>query len=134
MFWFYLKSKYRQFYGYRGAAIWRWILIVLTKIRRKWRIPFFEISLNFRDIEFEKYYFFICVLLFFNCFFYIIIFPSTYNLQTFKTRVHKNLRLHLINFPFSSVMQGSFEIHRGCIILVRPFLHSISLKKKKKKK
>ena len=31
-------------------------------------------------------------------------------------------------------MQGSFEIHRGCIILVRPFLHSISLKKKKKKK
>ena len=41
---------------------------------------------------------------------------------------------HLINFPVSSVMQGSFEIHRGCIILVRPFLHSISLKKKKKKK
>ena len=38
---------------------------------------------------------------------------------------------HLINFPFSSVMQGSFEIHRGCIILVRPFLHSISLKKNK---
>ena len=38
---------------------------------------------------------------------------------------------HLINFPFPSVMQGSFEIHRGCIILVRPFLHSISLKKKK---
>ena len=38
---------------------------------------------------------------------------------------------HLINFPFSSVMQGSFEIHRGCILLERPFLHSISLKKKK---
>ena len=33
---------------------------------------------------------------------------------------------HLINFSFSSVMQGSFEIHGGCIILVRPFLHSIS--------
>ena len=30
-------------------------------------------------------------------------------------------------------MQGSFEIHRGCILLVHPFLHSISLKKKKKK-
>ena len=38
---------------------------------------------------------------------------------------------HLINFPFSSVIQGSFEIHRGCIILVRPFLHSTSLKKRK---
>ena len=64
------------------------------------------------------------------------VFPSTYNLQTFKTRVHKHLHLHplshLINFPFSSVMQGSFEIHRGCIILVRPFLHWISLKKKMK--
>ena len=37
----------------------------------------------------------------------------------------------ILYFPFSSVMQGSFEIHKGCIILVRPFLHSISLKKKK---
>ena len=40
---------------------------------------------------------------------------------------------HLINFPFSSVMQGSFEIHRGCILLMRPFLHSIALKKKNEK-
>ena len=30
---------------------------------------------------------------------------------------------HLINVPFSSVMQGSFEIHRSRIFLVRPFLH-----------
>ena len=65
------------------------------------------------------------------------IFPSTYNLQTFKTlggaQTPTPPPSHLINFPFFSVMQGSFEIHRGCIILVRPFLHSISLKKKKKK-
>ena len=37
---------------------------------------------------------------------------------------------HLIIFLFSSVTQASFEIHRGCIILMRP-LHSISLKKKR---
>ena len=36
---------------------------------------------------------------------------------------------HLINFPLSSVMQRSFEIHRDCILLVRPFLYSISWKK-----
>ena len=62
------------------------------------------------------------------------IFPSTYNLQTFKnpgSQTPTPPPSHLINFPFSSVMQGSFEIHRGCIILVRPFLHSISSKKKK---
>ena len=62
------------------------------------------------------------------------IFPSTYNLQTFKTlkgaQTPTPSPSHLINFPFSSVMQGSFEIHRGCILLVRPFLHSISLEKK----
>ena len=61
------------------------------------------------------------------------IFPSTYNLQTFKNpRAQTPMPppSHLNNFSFSSVMQGSFEIHRGCIILVRPFLHSISLKKK----
>ena len=43
-------------------------------------------------------------------------------------------KYHVINFPFSSVMQWSFEIHRGCIILVCPFLLSISLKKNKKNK
>ena len=25
----------------------------------------------------------------------------------------------MINFPFSSVLQGSFEIHQGCLLLVR---------------
>ena len=34
---------------------------------------------------------------------------------------------HLVNVPFASVMQ-SFENYRGCILLVRPFLHSIALK------
>ena len=51
-------------------------------------------------------------------------FLSTYNLQTFKTpgaQTHTPPPSHLINFLFSSVMQGSFEIHRGCILLVRPF-------------
>ena len=65
------------------------------------------------------------------------IFPSTYNLQTLKnpgSQTPTPPPSHLINFLFSSVMQGSFEVHRGCIILVRPFLHSISFKKKKKKK
>ena len=59
----------RGFYGNCSAAIWQWILIVLIKIRRKWRVPFFEISLSFRDIEFKKYCFFIYFHLFFNCFF-----------------------------------------------------------------
>ena len=56
------------------------------------------------------------------------IFPSTYNLQTFKTpgaQTPTPPASHLINFSFSSVMQGSFEIHRGCVILVRLFLYSI---------
>ena len=59
------------------------------------------------------------------------IFPNTYNLQNPGSQTPMPPPSHLINFPFSSVMQGSFEIHRGCIILVRPFLHSISLKKKR---
>ena len=60
------------------------------------------------------------------------VFPDIYNLQSFKTRGHKHLRpplFRLINFLFSLVIEGSFEIHRGCI-----YHHSISLKKKKKKK
>ena len=39
--------------------------------------------------------------------------------------------LSLDQLPLLFSNAGSFEIHRGCIILVRPFLHSISLKKKK---
>ena len=56
------------------------------------------------------------------------IFPS--NLQNPGSQTPTPPPSYLINFPFSSLMQGSFEIHRDCIILVRPFLHSISLKKK----
>ena len=48
------------------------------------------------------------------------------NLQNPSAQTPTPPPYYLINFPFSSVMQGSFEIHRGCILL---FLHSIALKK-----
>ena len=45
------------------------------------------------------------------------------NLQNPGTQTPTPPPSHSINFPFSLVMQGFFEIHRGCI-----FLHAIGLK------
>ena len=56
------------------------------------------------------------------------------NLQNPGTQTTTPPPFGLINVPFSSVMQESFEIHRSCIFLVCPLLYSIPLKKKKKKK
>ena len=40
---------------------------------------------------------------------------------------------NLINFPFSSAVQWSFEIHRGCFLLLEGLLAFDCIKKKKKK-
>ena len=57
--WF--KSFKKNLYYFRDATVTvasrsdDGFFIVFTKIKRKCRIPFFEISLRFRDIEFKKY-------------------------------------------------------------------------------
>ena len=40
------------------------------------------------------------------------IFPSTYNLQTFKTRVHKHLRLHPLTWSTFPSLQWSKDLSR----------------------
>ena len=59
-------------------------------------------------------------------------FPDIYNNQNPGAHTPTPTPFPLIIFLFTSVLQGSIEIHRGCIFLESPFLHSIPFKKMQK--